>query len=339
MTRQLLGLFAACVILSVAPVSAQSSTPFHDLQFRDHEQYFVQCAAGFECDIQLQPGERVNDGFNAHMEDWDPHIGYSGVDKVTPHLVLRPTVPHLRTNIILTTTKRTYFLLAVSTNRVEPSYYTFSYADETFRELNRRSLAMQAALRASRRAAVPIPTATPANVALIGSACVDYDYSYAVDRNLQFDHTHGARRNNDPLPTALIPRVVCTDGSHTFIEFPRQQEVPSDLPISLAVSAEGDTLVNYTYVASLNRFVVDGVYDSFALELGTQDQPFRLRIYHAGRGNPPRSRELVRIVPPTDRNLLDRPIVPIRMPLIATPNGAPNSEITPLAAATPVASK
>ena len=318
MRRSLAVFIGAIVTLSSVSVFAQSASPFHRLDFQENRQFVVHCAAGYECDIQLEAGERVNDGFNAHMEDWEPHIGYSGVDKVTPHLILRPTTANLRTNIILTTTKRTYYLLAISTNRSQPSYYSFAFTDETFRELTRISHVTQAALRAAGAAPQPYVTATPSNVARLASTCIDYDYSYVVDRSLQNDRPPHARPSTERLPKSLEPRVVCTDGTHTYVEFPRQQEAPADLPISLAVTTEGDTLIDYTYVATLNRFTIDGVYDSFALEVGSQDQPLRIRIYHGNRGNPPTQPKPIRIAPPADVQEIDRPIVPMQTPLIST---------------------
>lgn len=330
MRRWLVPLIAIVLIAQGGRVHAQSSAPFHSLPFADHREYALRCAAGFECDVQLESGERVNDGFNAHIEDWDPHIGYSGVDKVTPHLILRPTVANLRTNIILTTTKRTYYLLAVSTDTHMPSYYTFSYPDETYHQLNRMSLATQAALAAVRNRPQAAPSSTPADVSNLGTTCIDYDYSYAVDRSVQTDHSHAARPSTEQLPVDLIPRIVCTDGQHTFIEFPRQQEVPSDLPISLAVTAEGDTLINYTYVALLNRFTIDGVYDTFVLEIGSQNRPLRLRIYHGSHGNPPRKPKPTRIDPPADLQLINRPYIPMQRPLLpVVPTPQPAVQASP----------
>ncbi len=316
---------AAALLAISAPVSAQSA-PFYALTFLEHKQYAIRCAARYECEIQLEAGERVNDGFNAHIDQWDPHIGYSGDKELTPHLVLRPSRSGLRTNIILTTTKRTYYLLAVSTSMQQPSYYSFSYVDNTYKSLANLAIATQTALRANGGELQPAPTAPPADVASLATACFDFDYSYLVDRNVQSDHAPHARPSNEALPPSLQPHVVCSDGSHTYVEFPLQREVPSDVPISLAVTAEGDTLINYTYVASLNRFTVDGVYDSFVLEIGSQARPLRLRIFHAGRGNPPSGKRDPRPIPiarPADLAVLGSPSPS------ATPQPSQGSQPTP----------
>lgn len=287
--RRLASALSALLILSASTctvISANGNSPFATLPYTENHQYTLSCAAHFECDVQLQPGERVNDGFNAHIDDWDPHIGYSGEHTITPHLVLRPSRPGLRTNIILTTTKRTYYLFAHSTSAQQPSYYVFNYQQDTYRALARQAVATQAALRASLKLSQPNAVPTPANVADLATLCFDYNYGYLVDRNVQTDHVPRARPSREPLPTNYVPKLVCSDGRHTYIEFPMQREVPSDLPISLAVTSSGDTLINYTYLSELNRFTIDGVYDSFVLELGSQAAPLRLRIYHAGLGAP-----------------------------------------------------
>ena len=284
---------AAALLIPAAAIGSS----FTSLPFADRREYVVTCAAHYECDVQLQPGERVNDGFNAHNEDWDPHIGYTGEHSLTPHLVLRPSRAGLRTNIILTTTKRTYYLLAESTGSDSPSYYSFAYVDDTYRDAARSALALQAALRAQGGLLTPEPTPSPANVANLSNVCFDFDYSYGVDNSVQPDHAKFAHPNRDPLPPNYVPKEVCSDGKHTYIDFPYQREVPADLPVTFAVGAEGDTLINYTYVASLNRYTIDGVYDSFVLELGSQTSPLRLRIYHGMRGNPPTGRHVATPTP------------------------------------------
>ncbi len=316
MRRLAAALFALMFGTVSASLPAAASSPFIAMRFVDHHQYVVSCAAHYECDVQLEAGERVNDGFNAYISSWDPHIGYTGAKTLTPHLVLRPAHANLRTNIILTTTKRTYYLLAVSTSSDSPTYYSFTYPDQTYHDSSRFALATQAALRSQPVVIAPAPTPTPADVADLATICFDFDYRYAVDRSVQSDHAPGARPSAAALPPGDVPREVCSDGAHTYIDFPHQREVPADLPIALGVTAEGDTLINYTYHAGLNRYTIDGVYESFVMELGSQASPLRLRIYHGSRGNPPAARG---IATPT----------PIVTPAASGPSPAPATAVAP----------
>ncbi|HEV3156506.1 MAG TPA: TrbG/VirB9 family P-type conjugative transfer protein [Candidatus Baltobacteraceae bacterium] len=270
------GLVALLTIIATAALPAQSSDSFTMLDYAEHQQYHVSCAAHYECDIEFQAGEQINDGFNSAPTDWDPHVGYSGEGDLKPHLVLRPEHAGLRTNIILTTTRRTYYLLVTSFSSDTPLYYAFRYPEDIA-----RMKAIAQAERDRRRNAVthatPVPTPTPVDVANIDQVCMDA--SYAV--------TEPEKGRHAPEPgiwKPWIPEKMCNDGRHTFLQFHPAPEVPADLPIVLVRGAEGDTIINYTYNANLNRYVIDGVHDRLVLELGAQGNPIKILITHVAHG-------------------------------------------------------
>jgi type IV secretory pathway VirB9-like protein len=269
---------AALLVLMPALAFTQDGS-FITLHFAEQRQFDVRCPANYECEIQLQKGERVSDGFNAHINDWDPHIGYTGEGVVTPHLMLRPVRSGLRTNIVLTTTKRTYHLLATSDASDTPRYYSFVYDDQMYRPMSRAALAAQAALRA-RAMASPVPTATPADVAELKSVCIDYDYGYFQDFTVPADHMPGTQASHDSIPQDWIPRVMCTDGKHTYIDFPIGPEQPYDTPTFHAVLADGDEIINAVYNGARRRFILDGVYPDIVLQLGSMVRPLRIRLVH-----------------------------------------------------------
>jgi type IV secretion system protein TrbG len=256
----------ACVVLAAVAALAD---PFSVLRYHSHQQDVISCPANFECDIELESGERINNGYNAWTHDWDPHVGYTGDRNATPHLVLKPYQANLRTNIILTTTRRTYYFLVSSTNDSVPRYYRFEY-----------DVPRQLTLRHQPKPR-PRPEPTPVQDADLYRVCIDYAYSYLIDTNPGNDHAHRATASTQTFPAEFIPQVACTDGRHTFVQFPFSRETSADLPLHLAVTPEGDTIANATYVFQRARYVIDGVYPDMVLEMGSQSSPIRLRILHS----------------------------------------------------------
>jgi type IV secretory pathway VirB9-like protein len=265
--------------------SLACAATFRTLHFDERKEFTVECAIGLECDVQLEPGERVNDGFNAQKDQWDPHMAYTGGGKnPLPHLILRPGQGAQRTNIILTTTRRTYYLLIRPVKSTEPKYYAFQYDSTTYRNLAQLAVATQTALKnqygPGGTRVVPTPTPTPADVADIHTACIDYNYTYTIDRYLADDHPHNVKPSNDAFPGEWKPSLVCSDGQHTYVQLSTQKQLPVDLPIAFALTAEGDTMINSTFNANRWRYTIDGVYPDIVLELGSQYRPLRLRLHH-----------------------------------------------------------
>jgi type IV secretory pathway VirB9-like protein len=275
-----LAAFAVSFASGVATSDARAT--FIGLHFAERQEFTIRCVVGLECDVQLEPGERVNDGFNAQKGEWDPHMAYTGGGQMPlPHLILRPSENAHRTNIILTTTRRTYYLLLVPIKSSGPLYYSFQYDSTTYRNLANLALATQTALKYQNGAGVhPVPTATPADVADLHSVCIDYNYTYTIDRYLADDHPHNAKPSNDAFPGEWKPQTVCSDGKHTYVQLTPQAQLPVDLPIAFALTAEGDTIINSTFNANRWRYTVDGVYGDIVLELGSQFRPLRLRLHH-----------------------------------------------------------
>jgi type IV secretory pathway VirB9-like protein len=76
----------------------------------------VVCAPLRVCLIELQPGEKLVD--EPQIGDsvrWNvAPAGYGKGDEITPVLVLRPQMPGLDTNLLITTDRRAYYVRLVS---------------------------------------------------------------------------------------------------------------------------------------------------------------------------------------------------------------------------------
>jgi type IV secretory pathway VirB9-like protein len=327
---------AVLVLLAASmlpPHRAVNAASFQALHYADNKQFVIKCSVMLECTVALEPGEEYNDAFNARVAEWEPHMAYEGGNKLKkPLLVLRPGERARETNVVLTTTRRTYYLELIpifpkhAYDHLEPIYYNFQYDNTTYSDLNSQAIATQQAIRAQggARAMSPSPTPTPADVADLASVCVDYDYSYIIARYLPDDHPHNAKPSSDPYPGTWKPLVVCSDGQHTYMQFTASAQAPVDLPVVLALTAEGDTVIKSTFNAARWRYTVNGVYDRFVLQVGSQYRPLRMVILHKNKDG---------VVPEQQgKHATPIPIVP---PVTVAPSAPPMPK--PVAAPSPVA--
>ncbi|GAC1501973.1 MAG: hypothetical protein NVS1B2_27270 [Vulcanimicrobiaceae bacterium] len=248
MTRAVIAL--AAITLGAAP---SPDAYWRTVQYRTDEQVSVSCAAALLCEIRLQPGEKVRAGFGALSDLWESHLTFSGAAN-EPHLVLKPRDPGLRENVIVTTNRRTYRLFLRSTASATPTYLTFRFDDEE------RALARHAQRMQAREVAVH---PTPRPIVTLEDACAAMPQA-------------GWRM--DPNPAMFHPRQICQTPDHTFIALPLTATAPSDLPVPLAASPDGDHPVNYRYDAATRVFAIDGAQNEYALVATAGRNTVRLRV-------------------------------------------------------------
>jgi P-type conjugative transfer protein TrbG len=155
-----------------------------------------------------------------------------GSNGATPHVLVKPTEAGLRTNLIVTTNRRTYYLTLVSSYNNPMLRIGFLYPQDP-------QLAFaSAALGRGVRADAPLPDAAIDKL--------DFNYRVRGDRELQ-------------------PVHVFNDGTHTYLQMP---EGMHEVPVLFAVGTDGsDTLVNYRFTGQY--YVVDGVPAGIALVEGS----------------------------------------------------------------------
>jgi type IV secretion system protein TrbG len=191
------------------------------------------CRPLFVCDVTLQAGERILNIAIGDSVRWVVATAQSGPGGETPHLFLKPTERDLATNLVVTTTKRTYYLRLNSADFLSSPRISFSYPDDDAAAALARAAAQRA--QAAEDAAVR-PVLPPSQL----------DYNYRIQ---------GAHE--------ILPDRVYNDGVHSFIEYAR---LPADLPVVYAVAPDGsDQIVNYRLRET--TFVVDGIASGFDLVL------------------------------------------------------------------------
>jgi type IV secretion system protein VirB9 len=191
------------------------------------------CKPHHVCDITLEGGESVLNMAIGDSALWVIAGGQSGPSGSTPHVFVKPMKADLDTNLVITTTKRTYDVALRSANDAKHSRLSFLYLDED-------ALAKAAIAQQERLAIESVLAGTPQ----VGADKADAKY----------------KLDGEP---ALLPDKVFNDGTRTFIEW---KTLPSELPAVVAISKDGAPQpVNFRVVGS--AYIVDNVSPNYDLVL------------------------------------------------------------------------
>lgn len=191
----------------------------------------LQIGVGDTCDIQLEPGERIQKTVINDTTQWVATAGLVGNgDAAVPHLVLKPTAANLYALLTIFSDRRVYHIRMLSTNGPNMEYVTFHYPQP-------------------RRKPAPLPKADAPKALLTISTCRGLDDRYAYA---------GAK--------VLLPSAICNDGKHTFITIRASGD---DLPLPYARDNGQDAIVNYSYDAQVHQYVLDGVPKEIVLVRGS----------------------------------------------------------------------
>jgi P-type conjugative transfer protein TrbG len=248
--KRLVSTLVALLALTAAPFTALA----HPIQgpdgvlrfpFGDKEAPAVFCAPLYVCDIILEPGETVLNYAIGDSARWMLAPAASGANGSTPHILLKPTDSNLSTNLIVTTSKRTYYV-DLHSLRVRPMLRVgFFYPAEP--DAADHSAAADAHMDHDGMSDDP---GVPA-------AALDYKYQSSGSRE-------------------LFPTQVYNDGKHTYVRLdPRIPEMPA----LLAVGPDGDQVVNYR-VKDGDLYIVDAIPDRMALVVGSGKHQLRATITH-----------------------------------------------------------
>ncbi len=205
--------------------------------------YQVYAAVGQVTDIMLQEGETLSDTGAVAAGDtvrWVIGEASSGTGPTRrTHILVKPTDPGLKTNLVINTDRRTYHIEIRSTSATYMASVGWSYPQDELIAVRARS------------AAANQVTATQVQVG-IDPARLDFAY----------------RLSGDTPPWR--PVQVFDDGAKTYLLFPAniaQTELP---PLFLLGEKNKAELVNYR--VSGRYIVVDRLFAVAELRLGTSKQ-------------------------------------------------------------------
>ncbi len=222
----------------------------------------VVCAPLRVCLIELQPGEKlVGEPQIGDSVRWNVAPATFGKgDESTAMLVLKPQMPGLDTNLLITTDRRAYYVRLVSKANDYVSRVAFVYNDDDggkkwkdhFAEQKREEIA------AARSSVQTQPAVL-----------------FSVER-LHFDYQIKGGDEN------IRPQRVFDDGSKTYIQM-SPNVANREAPVLMVVGADGKgEVVNYRVKDQM--YIVDRLFEHAQLVLGSGKKAQKVEINRDHRG-------------------------------------------------------
>jgi P-type conjugative transfer protein TrbG len=211
------------------------------------------CSPLHACDIELQAGEDINNVIFGDTVRWisAPATTGSASSKV-PHVIVKPTEAGLETNVIITTTRRTYTLTLKSANDNYTSRVGFFYPTELVQTWNDTT-------------AKSDDPAKLDDMPMVTTDQLSFDYDVDGDKDLPW-----------------FPVRVFSDQSHVYIQMPQSMKSNEAPALVLVDTAGKSALVNYRVRG--NYYIVDKLFQQAALIVGVGSDQQKVEITKKGRG-------------------------------------------------------
>ncbi|HIE5119440.1 TPA: P-type conjugative transfer protein TrbG [Pseudomonas aeruginosa] len=202
--------------------------------FTDGALYQVYAAPGRVTVVSLQPGEELVTVAAGDTVRWIVGDTSSGSgDALRVNVLVKPIRSGLKTNLVITTSRRTYLLELTSTEKAWMASVSWDYPKDRMLALQRQSQAASAA--------APVDT---------GLSLEKIRFRYAVSGS------------NPPWK----PLRAFDDGEKVYIQFPAGI-AQGELPPLFVIGAQGDgQLVNYRF--RLPYYIVDRLFGAAELRVG-----------------------------------------------------------------------
>ncbi|MES9955798.1 MAG: P-type conjugative transfer protein TrbG [Sedimenticola sp.] len=210
----------------------------------------IVCAPMRLCDIAFQAGEKIRHVRLGDTVRWKVSPAESGPDgAMITHAIIKPTESNLDTTLVVTTDRRTYHMRLVSSRRDWMPQVAFEYPED-----QQKAWALQIAKQETKRKERQRKT-----LPSVGMSVDDLNFAYSIEGK-----------------SPWLPVRVFDDGSHTYIDLPREAK-HRDAPILLVKSGDEERLVNYRMHGE--RFIVDSLFDEAELlsGVGTNQQKVIIR--------------------------------------------------------------
>lgn len=213
----------------------------------------VVCAPLRVCMVELQGGERIVG---------EPHIGdsvrwnispamYGSGDQATPVIILKPQMPGLDTNLLITTDRRAYYLRLISKPEDYVARVAFAYPEDDTRKWQQKLAEEQAVAKQQKHAAEVPP-------AIVTVEQMNFDYIV---------------RGGDEH---IRPVRVFDDGMKTYIQMPLELQ-HREAPVLLVVGKDGKgEMTNYR--VKDQTYIVDRLFDRANLVLGSGKKAQQVEI-------------------------------------------------------------
>jgi type IV secretion system protein TrbG len=205
----------------------------------------VPVAIGAPLDIVLEPGEKVRqivDGDRTPAAEgqkrrWEVHEGGDGPgETLRPHVFVTVSEPGLTNGLVITTTRRTYYIMCKSVNKSPTRVLRWHYPEDGS-DLPR-----------------PLPDGTPAAPGLLPHPEQPMRYHVGYTLKSSRDNIH------------FFPRHIVDDGKKTFIVYP-EVSLFERVPTLRLLGPNGPLLTNVRQY--LNVLIVDELIARAELRYGT----------------------------------------------------------------------
>jgi len=220
--------------------------------FTDGALYQVYAAPGRVTVISLQPGEELVTVAAGDTVRWIVGDTSSGAgNDLRVSVLVKPIRSSLKTNLVITTSRRTYLIELTSTDKAWMASVSWEYPKDQMLALQRQDHAAQAA--------TPVDT---------GLSLEKIRFRYAVSGS------------NPPWK----PLRAFDDGEKVYIQFP-PGIAQGELPPLFVIGAQGDgQLVNYRFRSPY--YIVDRLFGAAELRLGgDKGEVVRIERTDGARGN------------------------------------------------------
>ncbi len=211
------------------------SNGFKTLAYSEHRHPILACAPLHLCVVQLEQGESINNielGDSAH---WAVHTALMGTaSRGSYQIAIKPLQENISTDMVITTSKRTYNFGLVSKMGESTQVVNFYYPQETLQ----RALAKTQQFKSDTNND-GLNNQTISSTPLIAMNHLNFDYRLQGDR------------------ASWAPTRVFDDGDKTFIQMPPVAE-RGDLPVLYILRDGKMQLTNYRYRQPY--YIVDGLF-------------------------------------------------------------------------------
>ncbi len=228
---------------SIEPNSSNYLNAIQVYPYTPGSLYQVYTAPEQVTDIALQPGEELTSVSAGDTIRWivgDTVSGAIGGEQV--HILVKPTKPNLSTNLVITTTKRTYYL--------ELHSYKDTYMAAVSWRYPREALGLRGAKKMKRRASAKAKAVSTSPKLSIEKL----NFRYGI----KGDHPHWR------------PLRAFDDGRKVFIQFPERLDQGEAPPLFVMGRKGKSQLVNYRVKGAY--YIVDRLFKIAELRLGEKDQ-------------------------------------------------------------------
>ncbi|MEM9243053.1 MAG: TrbG/VirB9 family P-type conjugative transfer protein [Pseudomonadota bacterium] len=207
-------------------------------------------------DIELEKGEKTTSISAGDTTRWKVSTTTSGAESTDPtdgieHILVKPLNSNITNTVIVTTDKRTYYLLLKSTDNAYTPIVRWHYGDNMF---------------------VQKPTAISGQNNDANDPCASVD-------PLHFDDNYHADVVESTGPRGQMPSwtpsLVYNNGDKTFIQFPTKLENAPALFVG-----QTPHMVNYRVVN--NCYIIDSVVHDLQLRMGQNKHQTIVQISYQG---------------------------------------------------------